>query len=232
MASKGRIMTIIGGNSIDHENNNQKKNYFRRVNSISTEGPYKKTGWSHLPITFSEKDLQLKDYPHMNVMVVEANIDGWVVSKILVDGGSSTDIIFRATINAMKIDRKLLGRAEHPLYGFGGKPIHSIGRILLLVSFRTVSNARTEQIAFDVVDIHYPYNALFRRETLNAFEAVISYSYLCMKMPVINGVITVHGDQTEVRNIEKEYTPDRKNVHTIKEEEKEETKNAKPQAKA
>jgi hypothetical protein len=37
MASKGRIMTIIGGNSIDHENNNQKKNYFRRVNSISTE---------------------------------------------------------------------------------------------------------------------------------------------------------------------------------------------------
>jgi hypothetical protein len=28
MASKGRIMTIIGGNIIDHENNNQKKNYF------------------------------------------------------------------------------------------------------------------------------------------------------------------------------------------------------------
>jgi hypothetical protein len=55
MASKGRIMTIIGGNSIDHENNNQKKNYFRRVNSISTEGPYKKTRWSHLPFTFSEK---------------------------------------------------------------------------------------------------------------------------------------------------------------------------------
>jgi hypothetical protein len=43
MASKGRIMTIIGENSIDHENNNQKKNYFRRVNSISTKRPYKKT---------------------------------------------------------------------------------------------------------------------------------------------------------------------------------------------
>jgi hypothetical protein len=43
MASKGRIMTIIGGNSIDHETNNQKKKYFQRVNSISTEGPYKKT---------------------------------------------------------------------------------------------------------------------------------------------------------------------------------------------
>jgi tRNA(Ser,Leu) C12 N-acetylase TAN1 len=54
-----------------------------------------------------------------------------------------------------------------------------------------------------VVDIHYPYNTLFGRGTLNAFEAVISYSYLCMKMSAINGVIIVHGDQTEARNIEK-----------------------------
>jgi hypothetical protein len=165
-------------------------------------------------------------------MVVEANIDGWAVSKILVDGGSSADIIFTATIDAKKIDRKLLGRAEHPLYGFGGKPIHSIGRIVFPVLFVTVSNARTEQIVFDAVDIHYPYNALFGRGTLNAFEAVISYSYLCMKMPTINRVITVHGDQTEARNIEKEYTPSQKNVHTIKDEEKDETKNVKPQAKA
>ena len=101
------------------------------------------------------------------------------------------------------------------------------------VSFGTVSNTRTEQIAFDVVDMYYPYNALFERGTLNAFEAVISYSYLCMKMPAINGVITVHGDQTEARNIEKEYTQGQKNVHTIvKEEEKEEKENAKPQPKA
>jgi hypothetical protein len=168
----------------------------------------------------------------MDAMVVEANIDGWAVSKILVDGVSSVDIIFTATIDAMKIDPKLLGRAELPLYGFGGKPIHSIGRIILPVSFRIVNNTRIEQIAFDVVDIHYPYNTLFGRETLNAFEVVISYSYLCMKMPAINRVITVHEDQTEARNIEKEYTPGRKNVHTIKEEEKEETENEKPQAKA
>jgi hypothetical protein len=82
------------------------------------------------------------------------------------------------------------------------------------------------------VDIHYPYNTLFERGTLNAFETVISYSYLCMKMSAINGVITVHRDHTEARNIEKEYTHGQKNVHIIKEEEKEETENAKPQEKA
>jgi hypothetical protein len=168
----------------------------------------------------------------MDAMVVEANIDGRVVLKILVDGGSSADIIFTATIDAMKIDRKLLGRAEHPLYGFGGKPIHSIGRIVLPVSFGTVNNARTEQITFDVVDIHYPYNTLFGRGTLNAFEAVISYSYLCMKMPAINRVITVHRDQTEARNIKQEYTPSRKNVHIIKKEEKEETEKCEATSKS
>jgi len=122
--NRGRILTITGGNSIEHENNSQRRNYFRRVNSISMEGLYKKTRWSHLPITFSEKDHQLKDYPHMDAIVIKENIDGWAVSKILVDGGSFTYIIFTSTIDAMKIDRKILGRAEHPLYGFGGKKIH------------------------------------------------------------------------------------------------------------
>ena len=79
--SRGRILTIIGGNSMDHENNSQRRNYFRRVNSISMEGTYKETRWSHLPITFLEEDLQLKYYPHMDAMVIEANIDGWGVSK-------------------------------------------------------------------------------------------------------------------------------------------------------
>jgi hypothetical protein len=145
---------------MDHENNSRKRNYFQRVNSISMKGPYKKTRWSHLLIIFLEEDLQLKDYPHMDAMVIESNIDGWAVSKILVDGGSSADIIFTSTIDTMKIDRKMLGRAEHPLYGFGRKRVHSIGRIILPISFGIVSNARTEQIAFDVVDMYYPYNAL------------------------------------------------------------------------
>jgi len=81
--SRRRILTITEGNSMDHENNNKKRNYFRRVNLISMEGPYKKTRWSYLPIIFSEEDFQLKDYPHMDAMIIVANIDGWAVSTIL-----------------------------------------------------------------------------------------------------------------------------------------------------
>jgi hypothetical protein len=64
----------------------------------------------------------------------------------------------------MKIDCKILGSVEHPLFGFGAKRTHLIGRIVLPVSFGTVSNARTEQISSNVVDMYYPYNALFEEE--------------------------------------------------------------------
>jgi hypothetical protein len=107
----------------------------------------------------------------MDAMVIEANIDGWAVSKILVDEGSSANIILTSTIDAMKIDLKMLGRAKHPLYGFAGKKIHSIGRIILPVSFGTVSNARIEQITFDVVDMYYPYNVTLRKRNFKCIRS-------------------------------------------------------------
>jgi hypothetical protein len=48
------------------------------------------------------------------------------------------------------------------LYGFDGKRIKPIGVITLPVSFGTPKNPHTEYITFDVVDMLYPYNAIFR----------------------------------------------------------------------
>lgn len=74
-----------------------------------------------LPISFSKEDLPSKDYPHMDAMVIKANIGGRTISKVLVDGASSIDIIFAPTLNAMKMDKKVLQRVDNPIYNIGVK---------------------------------------------------------------------------------------------------------------
>ena len=74
-----------------------------------------------MPIVFFEEDVNLLSFPHTDALVIEANIQGWTIGKILVDTGSSADIIFSSTFDRMNIDRNLLQPADIPLIGFGGK---------------------------------------------------------------------------------------------------------------
>jgi hypothetical protein len=65
----------------------------------------------------------------------------------------------------------------------------------LPVSFDDQENARTEFVTFDIVDLYYPYNAIFRRGFANKFNMALHMGYLCMKMPTLHGIITVHGSK-------------------------------------
>jgi hypothetical protein len=44
----------------------------------------------------------------MDTMVTKANIEEWTISKVLINGGNSTYIIFTSTVNAMRISIKIL----------------------------------------------------------------------------------------------------------------------------
>lgn len=94
---------IIRGSSLDFENKQQRRDYFQQVHNIMVDGPVVKTQWSHIPIS-SEQDANLISYPHTDAMVIVANVQGWTIGNILVDTGSSTDIIFSSTFDQMKID--------------------------------------------------------------------------------------------------------------------------------
>jgi hypothetical protein len=47
---------------------------------------------------------------------------------------------------------------------------------------------------------------------LNTFEDALHSAYLCLKVPVTFGVISVLHSQQEAENIEKGFTPGHKNV--------------------
>jgi hypothetical protein len=123
-------------------------------------------------------------------MVLTVHIDRWDVSKILVDNGSQAEILFLSTFKKMGYDKKQLKEPTKPLYGFGNKRIELVRVITLLISFGTPKKPHTEYITFDVVDIMYPYNAIFGQGLLNTIEVVLHSTYLCLKVPATFGVIT------------------------------------------
>jgi hypothetical protein len=79
-------------------------------------------------------------------------------------------------------------------------------------------NHHIEYITFDVIDMHYPYNAIFERGLLNTFEAALHSGYLCLKIRATFGVISVFGSQKGAINIEQGFAPGHKNVHFLREE--------------
>jgi hypothetical protein len=173
------------------------------------------TKWSHVPLTFDARDVDLRSAPHMDAMVINCSVAGWDLHKVLVDNGSQADIIFLHAFDRMGISHSLLKPSDNPLYGFGGKGTFPVGKIELPLSFGVEPNARSEQVTFEIVDMLYPYNAIMGRGSINKFEAAIHGLYMCMKIPGPQGVITVYGNQQTARNIERDFVPGQRNVHCL-----------------
>jgi hypothetical protein len=64
--------------------------------------------------------------------------------------------------------------------------------------------------------MEYPYNVIISRGTLNAFEAILHLTYLCMKIPSEQGPIAVHRSQEAARRSEGSWT-DSKAIYNIDE---------------
>jgi hypothetical protein len=181
---------------------------------VGVQGPFIRSKWSHIPITFSQEDLQLKDYPHNDAMVISYVIKGFLVHNVLVDTGSAADIIFAKAFRQMQEPEDKIHDATHPLCGFRGRQIVALSKMTMSVTFGYVHNTRSEQVVFDIVDMEYPYNTIIGRGTLNAFEAILHPAYLCMKIPSEQGPIAVHGSQQATRRAEGSWT-DSKAIHNI-----------------
>jgi hypothetical protein len=212
------VLPITGGSSSEPANKKQKKEAQRRVKHVGVQGPFIKSKWSHIPITFSQEDLQLKDYPHNDAMVISCVIKGFLVHNVLVDTGSATYIICVKAFRQMQEQDEKIHDATHALCGFGGRQIVALGKITMPITFGYVHNIRIEQVVFDIIDMEYPYNAIIGRGTLNAFKAILHPAYLCMKIPSDQGPIAVHGSQDAARRAEGNWT-DSKAIHNIDEAE-------------
>jgi hypothetical protein len=91
----------------------------------------------------------------------------------------------------MDFDFKRLTACDKPFFGiFPGKAAYPMGRISLLVTFGTEDNFRTKYLSFEVTDYH----TILGRPMLARFMAVPHYTYLELKMPTPNWVLSIYGD--------------------------------------
>jgi hypothetical protein len=128
-------------------------------------------------------------------LVVNPIVDGAFLPKTLIDGGSSLNIIFTETLRKMDFDFNKMTACDEPFYRVvPGKAVYPIGRVSLPVTFGTKENFRTEYLTFEVADFRSSYHTILGRPMLAKFMAIPHHTYLIMKMPVPNRILSVLGD--------------------------------------
>ena len=127
-------------------------------------------------------------------MVLDPIIDGYHLTHVLMDGGSSLNLIYEDTVRRMGIDSSRISKINTTFEGvIPGVEAYSRGSVILEVTFGSPGNSRSEELLFIIAPFQSDYHALLGRTAFARFNALPHYGYLTLKMPGPRGVITVSG---------------------------------------
>ena len=85
-------------------------------------------------IGFLEEDARRLHHPHDNALVVSLRVADSNMHWVLVNNGSSTNILYYLTFQQMRIDKEQLVPINAPLIGFEGTRVFPLGVVILLVT--------------------------------------------------------------------------------------------------
>ncbi|XP_013651109.1 uncharacterized protein LOC106355765 [Brassica napus] len=148
-------------------------------------------------ISFSAADTRGISMPH-NDPLIDIGIGECQVTKVLVDTGSSVDLIFRDTLDKMGIDLRDMKPSSRTLTGFNGSSEQMIGTIRHPIYAGDV----TRTVKFSVIRAKAPYNAILGTPWLHSMKAIPSTYHQCIKFPGKDGTTqTIRGDQRAARKL-------------------------------
>jgi hypothetical protein len=61
---------------VDFNTKRQKKDHYRTVNHVALTGLVVQTMWSHVPLTFDARDVDLRSAPHADALVINCSVAG------------------------------------------------------------------------------------------------------------------------------------------------------------
>lgn len=125
---RGEVRTISGGSILDRDSKTARKKYARQIYSLYQSSAAKQP----LPISFTEDDFEDVIWPNEDPLVINPVIGENKIWRVLVDEGSSVNILYHRTYCKMNSGgEQLEPRHEAPLYGFGNQPVPIEGTITL-----------------------------------------------------------------------------------------------------
>jgi hypothetical protein len=139
--SEVRDCFMIYDGQVANASARHRKQERREVCSVKVEAPVY-LDWSDKPITFDQGDHP--DYvpsPGRYPFVVDPVIGNARLTKVLMDGGSSLNIIYVETLGLLGIDLSMIWAGAAPFHGIvPGKRVLPLGHLDLPVCFGTPSN--------------------------------------------------------------------------------------------
>jgi hypothetical protein len=204
-----KTVNVIFGGDGDFSFRQEQKLLLREIMSVKLAAP-RPLRWSEVPISFSH-DNQWTSFSESGKfpLVLDPMVAEVRLTKVLIDGGSGLNLIFASTLRKMGLNfTDMLVPSKSPFYGIvPGNVAHSLGMVVLPVTFGMRENYRTKFIKFEVANFESSYHAILGRPAFAKFMAVPHYVYLLLKMPGQSGVLTLRGD------LKKSYDCNQEAIH-------------------
>ena len=147
-----------------------------------------------LTIVFTDENARRLHHPHDDAIVITLAIANYMTRGVLIDNGSSANILYYPTFQQIRINKELLRPMNVPLIRFGGMKILPIGIISSPVVVGSYPQQINKEVNFLVVGCLSSYNAIIGRPTLNNWRAAMSTYYFFFKFPTEYGIGKVQGD--------------------------------------
>jgi hypothetical protein len=143
---------MIYGGQVANASARHHKQERREVFSVKVAAPVY-LDWSDKPITFDQGDHpDCVPSPGKYALVVDPVIGNVRLTKALMDGGNSLNIIYAETLGLLRIDLSSVRAGAAPFHGIiPGKRVQPLRQLDLPICFGTPSNFRRETLTFEVV---------------------------------------------------------------------------------
>ncbi|XP_075659015.1 uncharacterized protein LOC142628866 [Castanea sativa] len=129
----GDIRMIVGGTAIVGSSKKARKTYLKMVQNVQLTGSVPKMTRIDNPLIGFLEDARRLHHPHDDALVVSIQVGDYNMHRVLVDNGSSADILYYPTLQQMGIGREGLVPTNTLLVGFGGTRVFPLGVVTLAI---------------------------------------------------------------------------------------------------